>query len=308
MDFGVAAFAADNGQVEGGVGFHTAGVGGDDAFADGLNADDCFEGAGGAEGVAGAAFCGADEWGVLEVGEDGADGAGFHGVIVAGACAVGIDVVNVVGGESGALDGVAHGACGLAAFGVGCGDVMGVAGDAETAEVSEGGDAAFFCVWDAFENEDAGAFADGDAGAIFVEGAAAVWGDDFEGVEAAEDNAAEGFAAAGDGDVAFAEGDGVACGTDSHGTADAGGEADLIEADGGDVVAAAEEGGDFVGLDAAHEVGVGGVGILTVLLVVAFVTIHSADGGGHEEGDGGGGVFFGFEVGLGQGFVDGEAG
>ena len=88
---------ADEGEIEGGVGGEGAGVGGGDVFAEGLGAEDGFDGApGGAREVWPVEpLGGADEW--EGVGEAGADGTGFHGVVVAGAGAVGVEVVDLVG-------------------------------------------------------------------------------------------------------------------------------------------------------------------------------------------------------------------
>ncbi len=275
--------AADNWDVEGGIGVEAAGVGREEFFAEGLDANDRFRTlAAVAEGVAGGAFGGTD----------GRDiflpktlwSAGFHRVVVAGAGAMGVDVADLVGADAGALEGFADGAGGLFGVGVWRGEVVSVAGGGEAAEIGERGCAALLGVVRAFEDEDAGAFADGDAGAVFVEGAAAIGSDDFEGIETREDDAAEGLRTAGDGDVAFAQRQCVHRVAESHGAADAGGETGLAEAGrGARAMTAGDEFGEFKWLHTAEQVDVGGVAVLAVLGVISFVEVHSADGGGEED-------------------------
>ena len=71
-------------------------------------------------------------------------------------------------------------------------------------------------------------------------------------------------------------------------------------------MAAAEEGGDFEGREAAQEIDVGGIGVFAVGGVVFFVDVHSADGGGEEEADGAEVVEEVGECGRGEGFVGGD--
>src|SRR5207248_1135679 len=98
----------------------------DDAVADGQGGGDQLDGAAGAEQVAEHAL-GAGEGqpaGVLA--EDLLDGVGLGGVPQRRAGAVGVDVLDVLGVESGVAQGEAHGHGGAGPVGVRGGDVVGV--------------------------------------------------------------------------------------------------------------------------------------------------------------------------------------
>ena len=167
------------------------------------------------------------------VAEDGLDGGGFVAVVFAGAGAVGVDVVDVGGGELGVGERFLHGDDRAAAFGVLVGDAEGVGGGAVADDFGEDRRAALLGVVEGFEDDHAGAFAEDESAALGVEGAAGAAGGFSlavgEGGEAVEAGDAEGVdhgvRAAADHDV------GVAAAEDFGGFADglraggAGGEA-----------------------------------------------------------------------------------
>ena len=89
---------------------------------------------------------------------------------------VGVDVVDLVGRDAGDLEGGVHGAEAAFAFGGHAGHVEGVGGHAVADDFGEDLCAAGFGELELFEDEDAGAFADDEAVAVLVEGAAGVGG------------------------------------------------------------------------------------------------------------------------------------
>ena len=96
---------------------------------------------------------------------------GLDAVVDAGAGAVRVDVVDVVRRKSGVFEGGAHTTDGAAAFRVDVGDAVGVGRRAVPDDFAVNFRAAFFGVFEFFEDEDAGAFAEDKAVASFIEGA-----------------------------------------------------------------------------------------------------------------------------------------
>ena len=104
--------------------------------------------------------------------EDGFDRAGFVAVVFRGAGAVGVDVVDVGGGELGIGQRFAHGDDRAVALGMLVGDAEGVGGRTIADDFGEDFRAAGLCVVEGFENDHAGAFAEDESAALGVEGAA----------------------------------------------------------------------------------------------------------------------------------------
>ena len=119
-----------------------------------------------------------------------------------------VDVADVVGGDAGIFQGgVGDAIAAVAAFG-GLSDVVGVTGHTVADNFGENIRAAFLGDFEGFENHDAGAFADDEAVAVGVEGAAGVFrvivagGERAHGGESADAHGGDGgFGAAGDHDV-----------------------------------------------------------------------------------------------------------
>ena len=170
-----AGFAGDVGDVVEVAAF--AGVvevdgRGKDAGVDGQGRGDQLDAAGGAEQVAELAL-GAGDLEPLGVGaEDLLHGAGLGQVAERGAGAVGVDVVDGIGGELGVVEAELHGAGGAAAFLVGGGDVRAVGRHAVAEQL--GVDPRPAAAGDLFglEDQDAGPFGQDEAVAVAVERAA----------------------------------------------------------------------------------------------------------------------------------------
>ena len=94
---------------------------------------------------------------------------GFDAVVDAGAGAVRVDVVDFFRGDAGVFEGVLHAADGAATVRVNVGDAVSVGGSAVPGDFAVHFRAAFFRVFEFFENKDAGAFAEDETVASFVE-------------------------------------------------------------------------------------------------------------------------------------------
>ncbi len=164
--------------------------------------------------------------------EDGFDGGGLVAVVFLGAGAVGVDVVDVARGEARIAERFLHGDDCAAAIGVLVGDAEGVGSRSVAGDLGENLGTALLRMIEGFKDDHACAFAEDEAGALGVEGAAGarrVFVERGEGGEAVETGDAEGVnhgvRAAADHDV------GVASAEDFGGLADrlraggAGGEA-----------------------------------------------------------------------------------
>ena len=122
-------------------------------------------------------------------------------IIVGCAGAVRIDVIDVVGGEPGVLNGLLHDQIGTEAVGRGGRWVVGIAGVGRAGESADGADTTRSGVLGRFEDHVPCPFAEIDASAVAVEGSADVRIEDFEGVEAVDVITREAFAAPGHDDV-----------------------------------------------------------------------------------------------------------
>ncbi len=149
-----------------------------DLVLHGQDGDAGFQAAGAAEEVAGHGLGGADQKLVIDgaLAEDVLDGLGLEGVAEGRGGGVGVDVVDLVGRDAGDFERVLHGAAAAFAFGGHAGHVEGVGGHAVADDFGEDLCAAGLGELQLFEDEDAGAFADHEAVAILVEGAAGVGG------------------------------------------------------------------------------------------------------------------------------------
>src|SRR5206468_132700 len=83
--------------------------------------------------------------------------------------AMGIDVLDIDGGEAGFLEAKLHGASGANAFGMGRRDVVGIGTAAGAEKLGVDGGAALAGVLVFLEDDQAGAFAEDEAVAILVE-------------------------------------------------------------------------------------------------------------------------------------------
>ncbi len=144
----------------------------------GQDGDACFKAAGAAEEVAGHGFGGADQKLVVggALAEDVLDGLGLQGVAEGCRGGVSVDVVDLVGRDACDLERVLHGAEAAFAFGSHAGHVEGVGRHAVADDFGEDLCTASLGELKLFEDEDACAFADDEAVAILVEGAAGVLG------------------------------------------------------------------------------------------------------------------------------------
>lgn len=187
--FAFAGVVGDEVEVEGGnfaCGFFGAWVvevdgGGDDVVAHGVDAGDAFECAAGAEAMAVHALGAAHEQVAFAalagmIAEDFEDGVAFGLVAQGRAGAVAVDVVDLIGVQACVGHGHAHAVAGADAAFVGSGDVIGIAAVAEANEFGVDGCAALLGVLFGFENEHRAAFAQDEAVAINIEGAAGFGG------------------------------------------------------------------------------------------------------------------------------------
>src|SRR5688500_10871011 len=121
-------------QVALGIGVLVVDDGWDDASLDRLDGDDGVDAAGGAQAVADHALGGADGEAVGVLAKGALDGGGLGAVVVAGAGAVGVEVVQLAGLQGGLGEGLGHAADGaLAVVGWG-GEGVGVGGGAVPGE------------------------------------------------------------------------------------------------------------------------------------------------------------------------------
>ena len=137
--------------------------------------------------------------------------------------------------DSGALDGVPHGAIAALAFGRHSGDVEGVGAHAVADDLGEDFCASGLSKFQVFEDEDARAFADDEAVAVFVKGAAGVFGvvvaggKRAHGGESADSHGSDGgLGAPGDHGVGVAPLDGPVGVADGVGAGGAGGRRGLV--------------------------------------------------------------------------------
>ena len=169
--------------------------------------------------------------------EDGFHGRGFGHVAQGGACAVGVDVIDIAGIDAGIFKRLRHGVCGGHAVLIGSGDMSAVATDAVPVHFGVDSRAAGFCVLEFFQDQQAGAFAENKAVAVAIEGSAGFFGivvalgqGAHGGKGAQADGRKRGLAAAGNGDVDFAVADELKGVADGVGCAGAGGDDDLVRA------------------------------------------------------------------------------
>ena len=106
------------------------------------------------------------------IAEGGFDGLGFGDVAERRAGAVGVDVLHVLGIDVGVAQGELHGHGRAGAFGVRGGDVVCVGGVADAQEFGVDRGVAFLGVFEFFQNQGPGPFAQNEAVAILVEGTA----------------------------------------------------------------------------------------------------------------------------------------
>ena len=235
--------------------------------------------------------------------EDVFDGLGLEGVADGGGGGVGVDVVDLVGGDAGDAEGGVHGATAAIAFGSHAGHVVGVA--AHAAGLGE---------LELLENEDAGAFAADEAVAILVKGAAGVGGvvvaggEGLHGSEAADRERRDGsLGATGDhgvGVAALDDAEGVADGVRGTGAGGGGGLVGTLGAvlDGDVAGGEVNDGrGDEEGRDLARAA-VEHVGVL------ALDDVETADAGTDVDADGLGVLWRDLEAGVLHGLLCGGHG
>ena len=294
-----------------GIGVLEVELGRELASAEGLDGKEGLDGPGGAEGVADGGLGRADAGGGEGGAEKGGVGFGFGAVVDGGRGAVSVEVADLGGRDFGLGGGGAHDFDERGSFGLGLGEVEEVGGVGVAGEVAERDGAAALGVRGRFDDDEGGGFAEEEAVAVEVEGAAAVGAGGLEAVEADEDEFGERLEAAGEDAFGGADGDEVGGVADGVGTAGAGigvnggvaGEAerqldveDLLvgEITGG----AADHVGAFAGEDAAEKF---------------FAEGHATRGGGDGEGEVAHGAAAGVveQAGAGEGFAgggNGEAG
>ncbi len=162
---------------------------------DGQECDDGFDAAGSAGGVTRVGLDGGDGRNAVAKESHGSEALGE--IIVGCAGAVRIDVIDVVGGEPGVLNGLLHDQIGTEAVGRGGRWVVGIAGVGRAGESADGADTTRSGVFGRFEDYVPCPFAEIDASAVAIEGSADVRIEDFEGIEAVDVVTREAFAAPG---------------------------------------------------------------------------------------------------------------
>src|SRR5690606_20081665 len=139
-----------------------------DVVADGEQREDRFHRTGGAKEVSDGGFGGAHHHVGGRIAQKAGDGAQLDLVAERRRGAVGVDVVDIGGGNAGALDGGGHGAeAAIAVLGRG-GDVMGIARKAVADHFAVDFRAARPGVFVFFKDDDAGALAHDETVAILV--------------------------------------------------------------------------------------------------------------------------------------------
>jgi len=133
--------------------------------------------------VAQGGFVGIEDGGRIE--GEGGEGGEFDGVVEMGAGGVGVDEVEVGGGDA-----VEHFFQGEG-VGVAAGEVGGIRGEGPGGDFYQGWT---YCMVEGFETNCGGGFGDDEAGAVLVEGAAAVTfgGEDAEALEAGDEEGMDG--------------------------------------------------------------------------------------------------------------------
>src|SRR5580700_306767 len=126
--------------------------------------------------MAGHGFCGADRDISCTVAKDPLEGASFDHVAKRRGSSVGIHVADILGREFGVLDGGFHDSVGAVSVRSGLRNVVGVAGHAVANDFGEDGSFAFLRVFERFEDQNTGAFADDEAVAAGVERATGMSG------------------------------------------------------------------------------------------------------------------------------------
>ncbi len=219
-------------EVAFGVGVLKVHSWGEDLVADGEHAGDEFDGSGGGDEMShhGLDAGDGDVFGVFA--EDGLDGDGFVAVVFAGACAVGVDVMDIGRGEFGVEECFGHSDDSPLALGMLVGDAVGIGGGAVADDFGEDIGVSSGCMLEGFEDDHSRALAEDESIAFCVEGSRGVLrgivlcGEGGEAIEAGDAEGVDhGMGSAGDHDIGatFAE--------DLHGFSDglgggcAGGEA-----------------------------------------------------------------------------------
>src|SRR5438270_10309928 len=108
--------------------------------------------------------------------EDALEGERFDGIAKGRGGAMGVDVPDLAGFDSGVANGRAHHAVSAVAVLRRLRDVIGIAGHSVTDELGNNGSIALLRIFQRFENQNAGAFADDKAVAFGVKGAAGATG------------------------------------------------------------------------------------------------------------------------------------
>lgn len=172
IDFVFSGLVGDVIEIAIGVGRIAIHGRGNDSVADCLDACDDADSASRGDEVSHHAFDRADGDFGCGVSEDLFDGAGFVAVIFACARAVGGDVMDIDGFEFGIGEGLLHGDDCARAVGVLVGDAECVGGGAVADDFGEWFSASRECMFECFEDDDAGAFAEDETSAMQVEGSA----------------------------------------------------------------------------------------------------------------------------------------
>lgn len=183
---------------------------GDDAGFDGFQAGDHFDGSGTAEEVTGHGFGGTDPDFTSVIAEDGFDGLGFADIALGGGGSVGVDIGDAIWGGVGDFQSPFHGAGGSGPFRGWGGHVIGIGAETVAGDLAENFGSPFFSVFEFFQNQDAGPFAENKTVPASVKRAGGFFrsvipgAERFHGAEARETEGNDGgFGTARDHDIGF---------------------------------------------------------------------------------------------------------
>ena len=138
---------------------------------DGQNADDCFNGTGSPQKMAGHGFGGVNHYVVGMFAKNVFNGLGLVFIVQAGRCAMRIDVINIIGRNTCIINGFLHAAGCQFSAGTGSGNVISIAVGAVTDDFCINMGASLLCVFQFFQNEHAAAFTKDKAVSSYIKGA-----------------------------------------------------------------------------------------------------------------------------------------